>query len=1167
MSIRHMTVLFLIAAVLAIPSILLAQTERGTITGVVRDSTGAVVPGVSIRVANTATNVATNVVTSESGTYSAVNLSPGPYRVEASLSGFQSAHVTGITVTAGTTVRTDVTLNLGSVTETLNVVAEAAPLQTEDARIATSVSNKLIDELPLVVGGNMRSPYDLVATVPEARTNASLGGGQGRAYGATLDGISVNTNRNLDIAETALLAPSLEAITEFSVETNGFKPEYGQAAGGIVTFASKSGTNNLNGSLYEFHRNDALDKRNFFEQLLDQEKGIYKQNNFGVSLGGPVQIKRLYNGRDRTFFFATYEGFVNRQGSNSARFTVPTPEMFNGDFSKWVDANGRIIPIYDPATTRQNPNGPGLIRDPFPGNRIPQERFSAVAKNYIAMARSVLVPNVPGIVPGTLDWVDDNYVSSGGSTTETTHKFSAKVDHVLNSAHRISYLFNRTANKTLPGPTGTSDLPAPFSDFQQDTFDADLHRASWDWVGRNIVNHLSVGGNTFNKNAFSPNVLQGNWADRVCIPNTIDCNNNMGIISFNDGLSTWGSSSDNGTEQPRFTLKNDVTLLRGSHTFKTGFTWDQQQANGFGQQNIAGSAGFSFRQTGLPGSTTLATAGGSAFASFLLGHANSGQVDSPRHIAQQYPYYGFYAQDDWRVNSSLVINYGVRYEFTQPPYEKDDEYSEFSPTLPNPAINNYPGALIFAGEGPGRTGKRSLVKGYYGAIGPRASFAYSLNDKTIFRGGIGRSFGRATVIGSSNHLDGFVLRLPFSSPDGFSPSFTLDQGLPPYQQPPFLNPSVQNNSEVHYWNDQATIPARYDTWTLSFQRELRPGMTFEFDYNGSRGSRLNANLLNLNQVPLSAVEALAARFGKAQVNSVLQSQLNSTTGASTGVPTPYPNFNNAAVQTSRTVAQALRPFPQYTNINTQDSGGDKTGRSMYHAGIFKVNQRLRGGLTLQGSYVLSRLMTNADNFSGSNGSLDAARPELEYTIGANDQTHIIKISSIYELPFGEGRRWLTSGVASKVLGGWRLAAIQSYVSGTPIGVTSPAPLQISNRTNRPNLTGEPWRAPVGSGGFDPMRDKFLNRAAFVQPVGELGNAPRLNSDVRRFWNLSENISLAKTIGLTSDARLDVRFEAFNVFDRIIWGGPNTDLNNARFGEVTSQANSPRQMQLGLRLYW
>jgi hypothetical protein len=354
---------------------------------------------------------------------------------------------------------------------------------------------------------------------------------------------------------------------------------------------------------------------------------------------------------------------------------------------------------------------------------------------------------------------------------------------------------------------------------------------------------------------------------------------------------------------------------------------------------------------------------------------------------------------------------------------------------------------------------------------------------------------------------------------------------------------------------------------LSVQREIRNGMTFELDYNGSRGSNLNANLLNLNQVPMSAVERLAAQFGKAQVNSVLQSQLSSATGQSTGIQAPYANFNNAAVQNSRTVAQALRPFPQYTNINTSDSGGDKTGRSMYHAGIFKVTQRTTGGLTLQGSYVLSRLMSNADNFNGSGGALDAARPELEYTISGNDQTHIIKISSVYELPFGEGRRWLTNGVASKVLGGWRLAAIQSYTSGTPIGVTSPAPLTISNRTNRPNLTGEPWRAPIAGDDFDPTKDKFLNRAAFVQPVGELGNSPRLNPDVRRFWNLNENISLAKTIGLTSGARVDIRLEAFNVLDRIVWGGPNTDLNNARFGEVTSQSNSPRQIQMGFRLYW
>ncbi len=279
----------LAVVILAVPALTFAQTERGTITGVVMDSTKAAVPGVAVKVINTGTNAATTVISSESGSYSAANLPPGTYRIEATLEGFRTSIVEGVTLAAATTARIDVTLNLGAMTESVNVVAENQAVSTEDAKVATNVSNKLIDELPLVVGGAMRSPFDLIATVPEAKgsgTSVSLGGGQGASFGATLDGISVNTNRNADTAETAFLTPSLEAITEFSVETNGFKPEFGQAGGGAITFASKSGTNVLQGSAYGFFRHDALDKKGFFEA----SKGIYKQSDYGGSFGGPVRL-------------------------------------------------------------------------------------------------------------------------------------------------------------------------------------------------------------------------------------------------------------------------------------------------------------------------------------------------------------------------------------------------------------------------------------------------------------------------------------------------------------------------------------------------------------------------------------------------------------------------------------------------------------------------------------------------------------------------------------------------------------------------------------------------------------------------------------------------------------------------------------------------------------
>ena len=234
----------------------------------------------------------------------------------------------------------------------------------------------------------------------------------------------------------------------------------------------------------------------------------------------------------------------------------------------------------------------------------------------------------------------------------------------------------------------------------------------------------------------------------------------------------------------------------------------------------------------------------------------------------------------------------------------------------------------------------------------------------------------------------------------------------------------------------------------------------EFDYNGSKGSNLHANLLNINQVPMSVVNGLINRFGAAGAQALLNSQITSATAIAAGITSPYPAFTTAA-QTTKSVAQALRPFPQYGTINTTNSGGDKTGRSNYHAGILKVTQRMSGGLMMQGSYTYSKLMTDADSYNGSGGALDTARPELEYSIGRLDQTHNIKLSTLYELPFGPGRRWLTNGVASKIVGGWRVAAVQNYASGLPIGITTNSSLNIFNGTNRPNVTGADWCGPTG----------------------------------------------------------------------------------------------------------
>jgi hypothetical protein len=623
-------------AFLAAAALCFAQSERGGITGVVTDSSNAAVPNAPVKVINLATNAVTQVLTSALGEYSAANLAPGIYRVAVTTTGFQSAVLDNIILAAGATVRADVQLQVGGVQQTVEVQASNPQIQTEDAKITTGVSNKLVDDLPLVVGGAMRSPFDLVSTVPEAKggTNLALGGGQGGAFAATFDGISVNTNRLGNTTETSYLTPSLEAITEFAVDTNGFKAEYGQAGGGVISFASKSGTNEIHGSGYDFVRNDKFDARGFFAPT----KGIYRQNDFGGSLGGPVRLPKLYNGRNRTFFFVAYEGFRNRSGSAGSISSVPAPEMYQGNFTNLVNSKNQQLAIYDPKSTRTNPSGSGFLRDPFPNNMIPTNQFSSVSNQYIAIAKSLVVPNRAGIVPGTTGYISNNFVSAAGSSAESTTKWSVKLDHAVTNAHHVSYLFNRGSDLVQPGSSGPAGLPVPFNGFQQSSFDADLHRIAWDWTASaHIFNHFSFGINTFNKDSFSVNVGK-NWKDRVCIINAVDCNVNLGNVSFSE-FSSWGGSADNGTEQPRWAIKDDFSVVHNAHSMKFGFAWDKQEANGFGQQNIAGQAGFSFLETAVPGATSATS--GSSFASFLLGYADTGATETIRYLRQIYRYFGF----------------------------------------------------------------------------------------------------------------------------------------------------------------------------------------------------------------------------------------------------------------------------------------------------------------------------------------------------------------------------------------------------------------------------------------------------------------------------------------------------------------------------------------------
>lgn len=1173
------------------------QTDRGTITGTVTDSTGAAVPGAAVTATNISTNAAAAVTSSREGVFVIPALPPGTYRVTIEKSGFKRAEISGVTLVIGNTATANATMEVGQVNEIVEIAATGgAQIQTENAKASSQVSNKQIDELPLVVSGTMRSPFDLTLLTPESKpiglggdagvqgpgysSNFSLGGGQGGTWGITLDGASSGTSRFGSTEWASLNTPSIDAITEFSVDTNGFKAESGRGQGGSLNFSSKSGTNEYHGTVYEFGRNNYFDARNYFEN----KTSTLKQHDFGLTFGGPVRIPWVYNGKNKTFFFGSAEWFRNRAGSNSFVTSVPTPEMYKGDFSKWVDPTGKLLTIYDPATTRLNPNynsgspisesNPRFIRDPFPNNQIPANRISPLAQKYLDYVGTTVHPNAAG-APGTYSYVNQNFRSLAGSSLFPWTKWSVKVDHNFSEKHKISGLYNYGLSEVLPGVDGFPQLPASVSNFRYTQQDSHVWRVNYTWtITPTLVNYLYGGVNWWKQFNYTPNI-GGGWKNRgICLPGAFDCDENLLQIEYqSDGYFGWGGSAGDGSENPIFTLGDDLTVIKGSHTIKGGYLYERLHYNGFGRQTLSGLVRVSRAQTSIPQSGNSALGGGNSFASFLLGEVNGAQTENNRFVRQYWRGHAAYIQDDWKVNQKLTLNFGLRYDLSLPPLERDDKWSDFDPFTPNPRADNRLGALRFAGFEPGEVGKRTLVEGWYNGWGPRFSFAYSPDQKTVVRGGVGRTFGLVRTTNGSTHFAGAIQIYSVPSPDGINRLFRLDDGfvvngVNTVPQPPSVDPGFNTNADVDWWQGQevSRLPENWN-WTLSLQRELPGKFLVEASYNASVGVHLMSGLLNPNQLDSRYIYDPV-------VQPLLNLAITSPQVRAAGFSKPYPSFPD-----NLSLNRALRPFPQYANINTWSGNGDRSGHSTYHAAIFKVERRVNTGVYLQGSYVFSKLITDTDTVDAGGRAMDHYNRRLEKSVGAFDLPHNFKFSYILDGPVGKGRKFDLGRVGNTVLGGWRFAAIHVYTSGQPIQLSGGA-VGLGGRSAALVKTLDGWVVDApdnpnyrATTGFTSYFASVCSIAAFCNANGQvvpqtntLGNAPRFNGKARRPSNLNENVSLQKSFQFTERFRLDFRWEVFNVLNRVILGGPDTGITSQNFGRITSAA-APRQMQFGLKLYF
>jgi hypothetical protein len=1158
-----------------------AQLDRASLTGTVKDPSGAAVAGAVITAIHIETNANFSTRTSDSGDYTLPALQIGRYNVAVEAAGFKRASNNRVQLTSGSTLRFDVTMEIGALTESVQITAHASALETESTRVATNLTTKLIEDLPLVVAGQIRNVFNLAVIAPEVKTGNGyrIGGGQGSGWEMSMDGTSVTSASTQYQTERAPISSvPVDAIAEFTVESTGMKAEYGRAMGQI-SFVTKAGTNQIHGNAFEFLRNNAVDARGFFAQ----NAPILKQHDFGYTLGGPIVIPKLYDGRNKTFFFTSYEGFRNRSGNTPRFSTVPLPEMYEGDFSNYirVPANGApfMMQIYDPASTTLSADGRTYTRTPFPGNIIPKSRFSELATKYIGLRPAEMLPNVPGA------GLNSNYFRDAGSVVTPWNKFSIRADHHFNTAHHISFLYMDGTKDDRFGADGPPGLPIPFNGDSVWHRENKSGRFSWDYtISPRILNSMRINsqreaGNLSTINSLDPNAK---WGERIGIKNTPGPDRALTQISMS-GYSGWSGSAWGFDRGKDTVITNDLTLTMGAHTFKTGAFFAHDQWWGGGQHRPNGSFNFDVGPTQLPGDTSGNT--GNAFASFLLGQASQWGLETPRAVIQKWNYYGGFFQDDWRVTSKLTMNVGIRYEYTSPlsggavlnvkdwsdfsSYGETAGFMNFDPTVPNPLAGGLPGSSVYTGTCSECNGQEAPFRSYKKAFSPRLGLAYQIRPGTVIRAYGGKSYGAVKTTGGSTHFQGLILNSTFNT--NSLPAFTyfpIDQGLPAWTPPPFRSPGTDLGGTTYFWQqDDSGRPSEFYSWNFDVQQSLPKNLVASVSYTATRGVYLASSILNINQMDPKYFH----QYGR----DLLLADINSPAARAAGIPIPYAGFRGS-------VAQALKPYPQWGDIQTSggqpSSVGERAGNSTYHAMIVKLDKRYSSGMTLLSSYVFSKMFSDAESASISARNVtDHYNRQLQKSLSEDDQTHVIRQAFSYELPFGKGKSFNMAGVADKVFGGWSMSGFLEYASGTPRSVNpgfNPIPGGAGNRVWVNSY--ENWRGPVSGEKFDPFKDRWWDPAAFqVDANGRkltqaelnsaIGNASRNNPKERAPWFHNENLALAKNLDLTEKVKFTLRAEAFNVLNRVRMGNPDSTVTSVNFGVIRSQANDPRRMQFGAKI--
>ncbi|HTM49472.1 MAG TPA: carboxypeptidase regulatory-like domain-containing protein [Bryobacteraceae bacterium] len=1152
-----------------------AQNITGAITGKVMDAAGAVIPDVSVTLTSQSTNITATAKTNGEGIFSFPLSKPGQYRLTAEKAGFQKYATETFDVAVDQTVRVDAVLKVGEVSAAVTVLERPNLVESETSSLGQVITTREIEDLPM----NGRNPMSVAEFAPGFQPMNTFGDGLqatraaaqmvGAGNFAANGGVTANNEILLDgvpmtvcCQGQAVLVPSADTVSQVKVQTNASTAEFGRTSGGVLNMITKSGTNQLHGSLYEFFRNEKLDAANFFTNRSakppipgrDDYRGPLRFNQFGFTAGGPLKIPRLYDGRNKTFFFVGWEGTHTRTSNYASAVTIPTA-LRSGNFAE------SPFLIYDPNTAHIQPETNTTVRDPFPGQSIPSGRISPIALNYL---KFFPLPDRPGVVQN-FSWV--------ASTATDDNQGNVRLDHNFGSNDRFFARFSISDNDNIP-PDWMPDGPTANKQFvTAHTFITDYVKV----LSPTMVLDLRYAfAKQRNKNFGNANLFDAasmgfsnNFVSQQAFPA-------LPAVTIS-GYRAIGNTARRDWDHYTHALNANLSWLHGAHSVRTG--WDGRMFidNTVSLDNGGGTLTFDGNWAKGPGPNIALPAGSQpyyAMATFLLGTVGSGTLLYRDSVARHQFYNAFFVQDDWRVSRKLVLNLGLRFEIETGFQERYNRQTFFDPDTLSPLSNQVQaglgrpvyGAIRFAGQD---GAPRNLWATAHN-LGPRAGFAYSINNKTVVRGGFAVVFFPTTprAYVTSSGVGYSITNTVTTTLDSIHPIATFGDPFPaafPVVRPTgnTLGPNTGYGTGVSGGNFNASN-SYTEQWNFGIQREISSGSVLTVSYGGGRGIKLPIHFSANDVNPI-----LFGAKGDAAAVTELQRQY----------PNPFFGLIEAGNQRNPTLSLQglLAAFPQYATLQMQYV---PWGNASYNSMQVSFSKSMRSGLSVRVAYTWSKNLGNVNNLitadsvgEGNANYQNSYAREIEKSVSTHDIPQRLAMNGTYEVPFGKGRKYGAGAnrLLIGLLGGWQANGIFTIQSGLPLqftatGVPAYGGTRPSYSSTDPQVfTSGSVEDRLGGASGGPG---YFDRTAFrLAQSFEFGNVSRANGYFRAPRPINTSLSLNKSFPLKERLRMQFRGELFNPLNHPIFGGPTVQYGNAAFGTIAGQLNRPRNIQLGLKLLW